>query len=291
MASPARRRFVVLCVVLLGLLGLCAAVVPASADAAVNCGGTKIAKPGGGNWTCSWDEEFNTPYLNLNNWTVQTSQNSGRTAGQACLVNTARNVYVNGGSLNLVARKEAAPFACPMPSGHSFTTQYTGAEVFTYSKFSQLYGRFEIRAAFPAAKVAGLQQALWMWPNNSTKYGAWPKSGEIDIAETSSLYADRVIPFIHYESGDDPNVTNNYCMISNRNQMHRYTLTWTPTNMTIQYDGRTCISDKLPSNGIPFNQPFFMALTAGLGVAPNYFTPGKTPLPAVTRIDYVRVWK
>ena len=172
----------------------------------------------------------------------------------------------------------------------SIHTQYTGAEVYSFGKFSQLYRRFEIRAAFPASKIAGLQQALWMWPNNPTKYGAWPKSGEIDIAETSSLYADRAIPFIHYDSGSDMNVTNNSCMISNRSQMHRYTLTWTPTNMTIQYDGKTCISDNLPA-GNPFDQPFFLALTAGLGVAPNAFTPGKTPLPAVTRIDYVRVWK
>jgi hypothetical protein len=41
----------------------------------------------------------------------------------------------------------------------------------------------------------------------------------------------------------------------------------------------------------PFDQPFFLALTQSLGIAPNTFTPGKTPLPGVTKIDYVRVWQ
>lgn len=290
MASP-KRRLLALPVVLLAALGVCAVVSPGTAaDAASNCGGTRIAKPGGGYWTCSWDDEFGGTTLDLTKWTVQTSLWSGRTAGQACLADRPQNVYVNSGSLKLVVRKERTTFTCSTPSG-GFTTQYTGAEVFSYSKFSQLYGRFEIRAAFPGAKVPGLQEALWMWPNNSTKYGAWPKSGEIDIAEAASLYPDRAIPFIHYNSGDDMNVTNNYCKIANLNYFHKYTLIWTPTNMTIQFDGKTCVSDNLPSNGIPFDQPFFLAMTQGLGVSPNYFTPDKTPLPGVTKIDYVRVWK
>jgi hypothetical protein len=32
-------------------------------------------------------------------------------------------------------------------------------------------------------------------------------------------------------------------------------------------------------------------LTQALGIGLNGFTPGTTPLPATTRVDYVRVWK
>ena len=38
--------------------------------------------------------------------------------------------------------------------------------VTTYNRFSQAYGRFEIRAKFPAATVQGLQSAFWLWPDN-----------------------------------------------------------------------------------------------------------------------------
>ena len=42
----------------------------------------------------------------------------------------------------------------------------------------------------------------------------------------------------------------------------------------------------------PFNQPFFMALTAALGAANgDQYRPGVTPLPATTKIDWVRSWQ
>jgi hypothetical protein len=34
-----------------------------------------------------------------------------------------------------------------------------------------------------------------------------------------------------------------------------------------------------------------MALTQALGIGGNAFVDGKTPLPATTEVDYVRIWK
>jgi beta-glucanase (GH16 family) len=292
MATPLRRLAVLLAVAL-SVVGLCVVLMP-SAEAATNCGGSRLAKPGGGYWTCSWDDEFSYFNLDTSKWSVQTTAGSGVTTGPACLVASTKNVYETGGTLKLVARKEAAPFVCQSPLG-SFTTQYTAASVFSFGKFSQQFGRFEVRAAFPASTVRGLQQALWMWPNNPTKYGAWPSSGEIDIAEHSSLYSTRVVPYIHYQSGTDTNVTNNYCMVSHVNWFHTYTLVWTGSTMTVSIDGKVCVNDVYnpgwpATSSKPFDQPFFMALTAGLGVGTNAFIAGQTPLPAVTTIDYVRAW-
>jgi beta-glucanase (GH16 family) len=293
MATPL-RRLVLLAAAAASAVTLC--VFPTSAQAALTCGGTHLAKPGGGYWACTWDDEFNLTYLDLHKWSAQTTAASGIATGEACLVASARNIYVNSGTLKLVARKETKPFVCQSPTGN-FTTQYTAGSVFSFGKFSQMYGRFEIRAAFPTTTVRGLQQALWMWPNNPTKYGAWPASGEIDIAEHSSLYARNVVPYIHYYSGTDMNVTNNYCTISNVGAFHKYALVWSPTTMTITIDGVTCVRDVYAPNyattgsSKPFDQPFFMALTAGLGVGTNAFIPGKTPLPGVTKVDYVRAWQ
>lgn len=145
--------------------------------------------------------------------------------------------------------------------------------------------------------MKGLQEALWLWPDDASKYGAWPRSGEIDIAEVYSQYADRAIPTVHYVPlTTDPNTTNYQCLIRDIGQFHRYAVEWTTQAITISYDGQTCISDTwVPMLPLlkpqPFDQPFMVALTQALGIGSNAFDPATTPLPATTQIDYVRVWR
>jgi beta-glucanase (GH16 family) len=201
---------------------------------------------------------------------------------------------VSGGTLRLTVRREAAPFVCQNPNG-SYTTQYTGGMVSTAYRFGQAYGRFEVRAKLPAATVKGLQTAFWLWPTNATKYGSsWPASGEIDIAEYYTQYPDRLIPYIHYnDGGRDPNVTNTSCMVPKPSEFHSYAAEWTPTTITIIYDGKTCLVNRWNVNGMaraPFDQPFMVVLTQALGITTNAFN-AATPLPATTQIDYVHVWR
>jgi beta-glucanase (GH16 family) len=261
-----------------------------------DCGGVTIPKAGGGDWACTFDEEFDGTTLNQANWAIQTTAASGFSAGPACFTGRARNVSVRHGMLSLTARKEAAPFWCAEPNG-GFSTRYTSGEVLTYGRFSQAYGRFEVSARFPATTITGLQESLWLWPDDPTRYGAWPASGEIDIAEVYSLYADRAVPTIHYAPlVFDANTTNYFCLINDISQFHRYAVEWTPSTITISYDGQTCLSDSWNpmwplSKPQPFDQPFMVALTQALGVGVNAFDPATTPLPATTQVDYVRVWK
>lgn len=227
---------------------------------------------------------------------VQQTSNSGFHSGLQCFVNSPNNVSVADGVLSLTAREEAAPFTCLDPSGN-YTTQYTSGMVSTYSKFSQAYGRFEVRAKLPAATVEGLQESFWLWPVNPVKYGAWPASGEIDFAEIYRPYSDRAIPYMHYNAASyDANVTNNYCMISDISQFHTYAVEWTTSTITIIYDGTPCLVDNWnPATPLvkpqPFDQPLLIALTQALGVGTNAFDPSTTPLPATTQIDYVWIWK
>ncbi len=143
-----------------------------------------------------------------------------------------------------------------------------------------------------------MQSSLWLWPVDSTKYGEYPASGEIDIAEMFSQYPDRAIPYIHYNPAllVDPLATNTECLISDPASFHTYTLEWTESTITISYDGNTCLVDHwIPEGPLdsrqPFDQPFFIALTQALGIGTNEFDPGTTPLPATTEVDYVRVWR
>lgn len=256
---------------------------------APNCG-AMVVKDNGSGWVCTFVDNFDGNKLDTSKWIAQQTYTSGYQNGGECFVNSPNNVSVSGGALYLTTRRETSSFQCQYPGG-SYQTRYTSGMVSTYGRFAQTYGRFEIRAKFPAAKVAGLQSALWLWPVDPYKYGAWPGSGEIDIAEFYSQYADRVIPYLHYNSvSDDATLTNNYCMISNVSAFHSYVAEWTPTAITIKYDGQTCMSHTLSGGSQPFDQPFMVALTQALGQGSNAVT-DSTPMPATTAVDYVRVWK
>jgi beta-glucanase (GH16 family) len=301
--SPEMHKFLRVCVALMasGLCFVTVAITDASAKPgrpkpAPGCGGTAIPKAGGGYWTCTFDDEFTGNALDTSKWAIQTTGASGFTSGTECFVNSPNNVAVSNGVLSLTARAEAAPFTCADPGG-AFVTRYTSGEVLTYGKFSQAYGRFEVSAKFPSTTVKGLQEALWLWPDDPRRYGSWPWSGEIDIAEVYSQYADRAIPTVHYVPlTTDPNTTNYQCLIKDIGQFHRYVVEWTTQAITISYDGQVCISDNwVPMPPLlkpqPFDQPFMVALTQALGVGGNAFDPATTPLPATTQIDYVRVWR
>lgn len=271
-----------------------ASAMTQSASSSKACGSATIRKPNGKAWVCTFGDDFSNAKLDTSKWRVQLTSDSGFVSGSGCFVNSKNNVSVAGGVLSLTARKETKKFTCSNPSG-DYSTQYTSGTVSTYGKFAQTYGRFEVRAKFPASKIAGLQSALWLYPQKMT-YGPWPSSGEIDIAEAFSSYPDRVIPYIHYgASAWDPNVTNNYCMIKNVSAFHTYVAEWTPTTITIKYDGTTCLVDTwhssfLFNNTAPFDQPFFVTLTQALGITGNSFSATNTPLPATTQVDYVHVW-
>ena len=257
-----------------------------------SCGAT-IYKADGTAWKCTFADDFNSGVLDCKKWTVQQTAANGMHVGPECLVNSGRNVYVSGGSLHLTTRKETSQFTCKNPYG-DYRTQYTSGGVTTTGKFAQTYGRFEFRAKFPALKVAGVQTALWMYPVTQ-KYGAWPASGEIDVAEFYSQYPDRSIPYIHYNTADDSAPVTNWSCKLDPSVFHTYAAEWSATGITISHDGVPCLTHTYnpatPLTGsAPFDQPFSVLLTQVLGAGTNAFSATATPLPATTDVDWVRVW-
>ena len=283
---------------------------PTSPPVDPGCGGAVLLKPDGSAWQCTFDDEFDGTSLNRDNWLVQTAPPTADGTSAACFVDSPNNVAVSGGVLQLTARRESTPFACKTQNT-TYTAQVTSGSVMSYTKFSQAYGRFEVRAKLPATTIQGLQETLWLWPDNATKYGAWPLSGEIDFGEFYSPYAGWNIPFIHYNylqsTANWLTNTNVYTALPAPNNQpgmvcsydtaafNTYTVIWQPGRITLQVDGENCIVDNYSAVGLsgaaPFDQPFFMALTQGLGVGNNAYVDGLTPLPATTQVDYVRVWK
>jgi beta-glucanase (GH16 family) len=274
-----------------------AATAPAGSTAAAAdapCGPT-LRKADGTRWVCTFTDEFSGTALDRAKWIPQETSATDFHSGAECFVDDPSTIAVREGTLRLTVHKVANAFMCGRGL-KAYSTQWVSASVSTFGRFTQAYGRFEVRAKLWAAKVPGLQSSFWMWPENAFKYGPWPSSGEIDIGEAYSKFPDRVIPFLHYVPfGADQNVTNNYCMVDDLTQFHTYAVEWTTKALTIIYDGKVCLYDEWQAAGFPkpapFDQPFMVALTQALGIGDNAFNPATTPLPASTVVDYVRVWK
>jgi beta-glucanase (GH16 family) len=272
-----------------------------TSDGNADCGGVPFLKADGSQWTCSFDDEFDGTSVNTNNWTVQTTLASGYRSGSECYEDNPNNVSVSGGTLNLTLIK-TAPFTCKEPRGMGqYNTSYTAGSLVSNGHFSQTYGYFEVKAKFPVATVKGIQTSIWLWPVNSCAYGCrWPASGELDIAEWYSQYPTLAIPYVHYNpkggKSADPNVTNDNCSVTNENGYNTYAMEWTPDSVTMIIDGQTCMVDSWNPAApevkpAPFNMPFFVNLTAAMGIVTNApTTQTASELPATSSIDYVRAW-
>jgi beta-glucanase (GH16 family) len=263
-------------------------------EARTGCGGVRTVRWTGGTWRCTFSDDFDGPALDHSKWAVTQTGHTGFRFGGECYLDDAANVSVKGGRLDLTVRSVGKPFTC-RSTVDAFRTRYTGAMITTAKRLEQAFGRFEVRARFLTAKVTGLHSAIWLWPSART-YGAWPRSGEIDIAEYYTHDPDRVIPTVHYASGrKDPTATNTRCLVATPNRFHTYAAEWTPDAITITIDGRSCLSTRWDRPGplqkpAPFDRPFHLNLTQALGVGQNAFDPGNTPLPASMQVDHVRVW-
>jgi beta-glucanase (GH16 family) len=264
---------------------------PAPTGTAPDCGAT-ITKSTGGAWTCTFADNFSGTSLDSTKWVPFTTKSSGVITTE-CRVSSNKNIAVSGGVLRLTVRKESKPVSCAHPGG-SYTTRYTGGNVTSQGKFAQAYGRFEVRAAFPAATVKGLHSAIWLWP----RYFAYAEhSGEIDIAEYRTGHSGYVVPYVHYTSTyPDPNRTNNWCAVSRPELFHSYVLEWNTQTLTFSFDGKVClVNNWQPASPMikpqPFDRPFFLNLTNSLGINANAFDAALTPLPSTMQVDYVRVWE
>ncbi len=273
------------------------------------CAGTSppIAAPDG-SWSCTLDDEFNGTSLDTSTWQPILTSTSGYQSGpflsQVCYVDNPDTISESGGDLNLSVIAVSPPMTCSQPGGLNLNTSYEGGMVASYQLFSQRYGYFQVRAEMPASSVPGLQETLWLYPENETLYGPWPESGEIDYAEFYSNYPDDDVPAVHYPgSANDPNATTaDGCATAESptaGQFNTYALSWTPTTITTYFNGVPCTTDHYGSYVAspdtapePFNQPFFLAFTSAFGMTgSDTFEPGTTPLPATMKIDWVRVWQ
>jgi len=256
--------------------------------------GPLVGKPGGGHWRCTFVDNFSGTALDTSKWAVQDTVESGFRSGLTCY-RGGENVEVSDGTLRLTARDLGRPVDCSNPYGQ-FLTRYTGGLVTTRNSFTQIYGRFEVRAKFPTARTPGVHGAFWMYPPQ-LRYGQWPASGEIDVAEWWSSDPQTVLPTLHYNGRNFHADSGWGCQVADVSSYHTYRVEWYRTGMRFFVDNALCFSRKWrpePPQEFPqpFDHPFGMILNMGVGTAAgsNRVTE-ETELPATFVVDYARAWK
>ena len=246
-----------------------------------------------------WSDEFtgaNGGLINDTNWTSRYCGHSAANGGGTChnaepQWYTPDAIRLDGsaqGNAVITTTRVSTP---PTNAGQCMVGQcfYTSGRFDTQGKVSFQYGYIEARMKMP---VGGNNwPAFWALGDNITNVG-WPRSGEIDIAETGGntpLRASSAIHFLNGGGGADYVYRELVNGTNYQNDFHTYGLAWTPNSMQLYVD-RQLFWTVLPNNlnGVwSFNDPFFLILNnATGGFGGNYDGWAKS----YTTIDYVRAW-
>jgi len=166
---------------------------------------------------------------------------------------------------------------------------------FSKGKGAWQYGYVEVRAKLPQGR--GTWPAIWMLPEES-RFGGWPKDGEIDIMEHVGYDPGKVHGTVHTEAFNHLQGTQKggQLLVPNfASEFHTYAVDWKQGQMDFFIDGKHYFTFKNTGNGYqewPFDQPFYLILN--LAVGGNWG--GKEGVdasiwPQRMEVDYVRVYK
>lgn len=237
-------------------------------------------------WKMVWSDEFGGKGLpNPNNWTYDVGGKGwGNNEKQFYTNADTLNAQVKNGALNLTVRKEAKE-----------NMQYTSARLATRKKFDWKYGRLEVRAMLPEGR--GLWPAIWMLPSD-WKYGAWPRSGEIDVMEHVGFDADTIHGTVHTKSFNHTigtQVGKQIKLVDPYTTYHVYAMEWFEDHIDIFVDDQKYFTFKNSGKGIdewPFDQNYHLLLNVAVGG--NWGGQkgiDETIFPKTMKVDYVRVFQ
>lgn len=239
-------------------------------------------------WKLVWSDEFDTDGLpDTIRWNYDTRGNEygwGNNEKQWYTVADTDNALVSNGVLTITAIKEPT-------SGKA----YSSARLTTKGKGDWKYGKIEVRAKLPAGN--GTWPAIWMLPTDS-KYGGWPKCGEIDIMEHVGFNPDTVFSTVHtgkFNHMIGTQVGKKTGLPTATTDFHVYTTEWEENEIRSYVDGKHYFTFKNNGEGFeawPFDQSFHLILNLAIGGGLG----GKkgiddSKFPHTFEIDYVRVYQ
>lgn len=237
-------------------------------------------------WKLKWSDEFNGKGLpDANNWTYDIGGTGwGNNEKQFYTNADTLNVMVDKGNLNIIARK-----------ADKENMKFTSARIASRKKFDWKYGRLEVRAILPKGK--GAWGAIWMLPTD-WKYGAWPKSGEIDVMEHVGYEPDSVYGTIHTQSFNHSIKTQfgkGLKMEDLHTAYHVYGIEWYKDRIDFFIDDKHYMTFKNSGKGSaewPFDQTFHLLMNVAVGG--NWggkMGIDESAFPTTLKVDYVRVFQ
>ena len=223
-----------------------------------------VAAPG---WVLTWSDEFDGPALDGTRWRVE---HAALTKNNELQYYLPDEVYLEDGCLVLRSRERE----------HG-GRRYTSGLVDTQNRFSQAFGRFEVRAKLP--KGRGIWPAHWMLPDD---HPAWPP--EIDIMELLGHEPDTVHLTQHW--GTWPNNASHgvpFVGPDFSEGFHVFTVEWSPDRIDWFVDGELRHSS---TESVP-RIPFYLILNTAVGGDWPGNPDATTTFPQHHLIDYVRVYR
>lgn len=243
-----------------------------------------------------WSDEFNGTTLDTTKWSYQIG--TGSQYGLDGWGNNERQYYtednlsLKDGYLVIEAKKE-----------NKEGMKYTSSRIRTISDnetlYSVKYGRIESRIKLPEGNA--VWPAFWMLPA-STKYGAWPNSGEIDIMEARGRINNEFCGTLHYGTDFQNHKYSGKTYVfpegkTYSDDFHTYAVEWEPGCIKWLIDGEVfnTIIDWSNDSAFPapFDEPFYIILNLALGG--QFDSEAQDPDADFTSakmiVDYVRVYQ
>ncbi len=255
-----------------------------------------------------WSDEFNGDSLDTNVWSPYTGGWNASEV-QGCYTESAENINVSGGSLNLIGLYKPG-VTCNKGKNKDFTSGF----VETKEKQAWTYGYFEARIKMPNNKSTW--PAFWMSPNVKRYGEGWPMNGEIDIVETKGSDLDYAAADAHWgKSITNKTHKNSHksdlpAGFSNTTDWHTYGVKWTEGKLEYFIDGKSyhTVEGFGQPNAAntphgPFDVPFFLRLNMAIGGtyidgpggkwsnAYNVVAEEPGTFPATMSVDYVRIYQ
>jgi beta-glucanase (GH16 family) len=222
-------------------------------------------------WHLTFHDEFDGHGLDLTKWNPRDPWGRERNNELQAYVENA--FEVGDGVLRIKADKAIANYA-------GKERAYTSGMMSTYGKFSQQYGRFEIRCRIPKGK--GLWPAFWLLPEPV----GWPP--EIDVLETLGHEPTKVYMTHHFNDENKKHASHGGSWVGPdfSAEFHIFAVEWSPQSIVWYVDGREHFRS---SKTIPERK---MYILVNLAVGGDWPGPpnAETRFPATFEVDYVRVY-
>ncbi len=233
-----------------------------------------------------WQDEFNGPGIDASKWDLEVGGGGWGTGQLDYATNRPENARIENGKLVLEIRKRRVIRDTNVPVGECALTK----------KVDFQYGRIEARVKGVYSQGNGF--AFWLLGSDYESIW-WPKSGEVDIFENTGKFPKEKYRNKSLRGSVGTCVESGIICTFPTTNAGPMPFTMQQSNgvrpiSSFFIDGilyHTFDISKPINNYRPFNRPFFIILSVGMGGSYSGPPDATTVSPMRAEIEYVRVYK